>query len=433
MQESNDDQEDTIDLTSDGHEQVMPRPHLALPRNPMAPLASGLSASSHAQRLPRFQRDIIDLADSDEDDHQPQQPQNFSQPEHMDNAQDEDSLFIPEAQPRRTTAGLRRPGFMRQLSPAMDLDDIEFVGSRPLSRAQSRRATPANGPNRTTTPNVEVNATIDLTADDDDDDVIHTNTRELPSINGDRPAMAGSGIGVRDQPAFNNMGLGRLVNRLREARPGFAGAIFGPYINGIGEDAEARAQHQRATRERANAARDNAQNIEAQLNRAQAQNVGLFGDGGRAAPPPRPRHLPTIRMDYNMVGFDLGFGIVPNRPPTPKYEPPPAVEKGFTRSPVEEEEVVCPNCGDELAVGKGETKQQIYVVKTCGHVSSPYPFYACKDVLRTNIANRLTAANVRLEKNRARKARAAPRTRICRRRSRNASLLVAARARARAR
>jgi ribosomal protein L37AE/L43A len=31
--------------------------------------------------------------------------------------------------------------------------------------------------------------------------------------------------------------------------------------------------------------------------------------------------------------------------------------------------VVCPNCGDELAVGKDEMKQQIWVVKSCGHVS----------------------------------------------------------------
>jgi len=57
-------------------------------------------------------------------------------------------------------------------------------------------------------------------------------------------------------------------------------------------------------------------------------------------------------------------------PPTPKYEPPPPAEKGFTRSPEEDEEVVCPNCGDELAVGKDETKQQIWVVKSCGHVSA---------------------------------------------------------------
>jgi hypothetical protein len=74
-----------------------------------------------------------------------------------------------------------------------------------------------------------------------------------------------------------------------------------------------------------------------------------------------------MEMDYGMVGFDLGIGVV--EPPAPKYEPPPPAEKGFTRSPEEDEEVVCPNCGDELAVGKDEMKQQIWVVKSCGHVS----------------------------------------------------------------
>jgi hypothetical protein len=75
-----------------------------------------------------------------------------------------------------------------------------------------------------------------------------------------------------------------------------------------------------------------------------------------------------MEMDYGMVGFDLGIGVV--EPPAPKYEPPPPAEKGFTRSPEEDEEVVCPNCGDELAVGKDEMKQQIWVVKSCGHVSA---------------------------------------------------------------
>jgi pre-mRNA-processing factor 19 len=73
-------------------------------------------------------------------------------------------------------------------------------------------------------------------------------------------------------------------------------------------------------------------------------------------------------MDYDMTGFDLGLPGG-NRPPTPKYSPPPEPEEGFTRGPGEDEVVVCPNCGDELAVGEGEVKQEIWVVKGCGHVS----------------------------------------------------------------
>ena len=73
-------------------------------------------------------------------------------------------------------------------------------------------------------------------------------------------------------------------------------------------------------------------------------------------------------MDYGMTGFDMGIQDG-NRPPTPKYSPPPEPEKGFTRSPDEDEVVVCPNCGDELAVGVEEAKQEVWVVKGCGHVS----------------------------------------------------------------
>lgn len=200
------------------------------------------------------------------------------------------------------------------------------------------------------------NATIDLTADDDEDEVIHTDTRTLPGINGDRPGMAGSGIGTRDQPVWG--GIGRLVQRMRGARGGVPGdGWFGQYTN-FGNDGAARVEHQEAARRRADAARQTRQALEAQVNE-------LFGDAG--APPTRPRHVAAVRMDYNIVGFDLGFGIAPNRPPTPKYEPPPPAEKGFTRTPAEDEEVVCPNCGDELAVGKDEVKQQVYVVKSCGH------------------------------------------------------------------
>lgn len=73
-------------------------------------------------------------------------------------------------------------------------------------------------------------------------------------------------------------------------------------------------------------------------------------------------------MNFDLVGFDMGIAGG-NRPPTPKYSPPPEAEPGFTRSPAEEEVVVCPNCGDELAMGDNEVKQEVWAIKSCGHVS----------------------------------------------------------------
>ncbi len=84
-------------------------------------------------------------------------------------------------------------------------------------------------------------------------------------------------------------------------------------------------------------------------------------------------------MDYAMTGFDMGIPGGRDRPPTPKYEPPSPAAKGFTRSPGEDEIVVCPNCGDELAVGDDELKQEIWVVKGCGHVSAAVTIYKYRE------------------------------------------------------
>ena len=116
-------------------------------------------------------------------------------------------------------------------------------------------------------------------------------------------------------------------------------------------------------------------NAERQQNRNNVNNWMRFTPDGRDF---MQVHVPNMAnmanmpgiMDYETTGFDLGLGGARNRnrPPSPKYEPPPEAPEGFTRSPAEDEEVVCPNCGDELATGQGETKQEVWVVRTCGHV-----------------------------------------------------------------
>jgi len=374
---------DAIDLTEDRHENSIPQPRLAVPD---AHDSAAAGTSSRAQRLPRFERDIIDLADSDEEEQQHQPARRIAQRQHMNITppirhgedlfmpqmdQDEDSLFMPLAQTRPTTAGLRRPGFPRRPTPAMDLDDVEIVSSRPLSRNPSRRATPAvfmPGQGATQSPANNASLPIDLTADDDDD-VIHTDTRPIPSINGDRPAMAGSGIGVRERPAEVGFGMGRLVERIRGQNhltanflDRYAAMNYGNNENGAAQTHAA----QRMARRRADQARVYRQEAEERLHRAQQQQLG--GQHARRHRNAVNTAVPAIMMDYGMVGFNMGLELVET--PAPKYEPPPPAEKGFTRSPEENEEVVCPNCGDELAIGKDETKQQIWVVKSCGHVSS---------------------------------------------------------------
>lgn len=71
-------------------------------------------------------------------------------------------------------------------------------------------------------------------------------------------------------------------------------------------------------------------------------------------------------LDFEVVGFDLGQQR--QRTVTPTYEAPQAAPEGFTRSPAEDDVLVCPNCGDELCVGDTDLKRQVWILKGCGHV-----------------------------------------------------------------
>jgi len=56
------------------------------------------------------------------------------------------------------------------------------------------------------------------------------------------------------------------------------------------------------------------------------------------------------------------------QPRLPTYDPPSPAKPGFTRSPNEDDTLVCPHCDDELGFGDSDVKRQVWVVKACGHV-----------------------------------------------------------------
>ena len=70
------------------------------------------------------------------------------------------------------------------------------------------------------------------------------------------------------------------------------------------------------------------------------------------------------------------------RAPPPAYDPPSPPRTGYTRSPREEDILLCPNCGEELGVGKDDIKKQVWVIKRCGHVS--LTFYSFFTRLKAN-------------------------------------------------
>lgn len=98
---------------------------------------------------------------------------------------------------------------------------------------------------------------------------------------------------------------------------------------------------------------------------------------------------PNINLNFSQAGFNYEQPSRP-QPRLPTYEPPPPAQAGFTRSPGEEELLVCPHCDDELGVGEDDVKRQVWVVKACGHVGTRLlQCYQC-----ANMTFRSTVVNV---------------------------------------
>ncbi|KAL8656101.1 MAG: hypothetical protein Q9210_000486 [Variospora velana] len=75
-------------------------------------------------------------------------------------------------------------------------------------------------------------------------------------------------------------------------------------------------------------------------------------------------------LDFITQGFHMGDAPVSRQAqaPPPTYDAPPPPHAGFTRSPKEDDVLVCPNCEDELGLGEDDVKRQVWAVKACGHV-----------------------------------------------------------------
>ncbi|KAK3680111.1 hypothetical protein LTR78_000488 [Recurvomyces mirabilis] len=336
-----------IDLTDDD---LMQESESSQGSNVLGPGPSRSIATATAQdagRLPRFgRRDIISLDDSmNEVSEEETEPQGRSTGiSSFERGQ--------RGSERPRVSQLRRPyrtPFLRD-APANHDEDLEIVSERTLSRPQtmSRHVSPHNLQQRSLTPypgdiGNAGPAPIDLT---EDDDVVfmRENPREGGGINGVPPATT-AGLGTRSVPAERNplAGVAELLNgthRLMQRMYDYQGPPD-EYFNPL----------QGAPRHR-----DPLRRYRVPVPPLRDVPVSGFVP---------PVGMPGL-MDYGMPAFDLGVEPIA-RPPSPKYSPPPSPGAGFIRNPGEDDVVVCPNCGDELAVSKDDTKSQVWVVTACGH------------------------------------------------------------------
>ncbi|KAL8995595.1 MAG: hypothetical protein Q9169_004706 [Polycauliona sp. 2 TL-2023] len=76
-------------------------------------------------------------------------------------------------------------------------------------------------------------------------------------------------------------------------------------------------------------------------------------------------------LDFVTQGFQMGDVTARPPPPAlPTYDAPPPAREGFTRSPKEDDVLLCPNCEEELGTGKDDSKRQVWVIKACGHLDN---------------------------------------------------------------
>lgn len=344
------------------------------------PGPAGAASSSRAQRLPRFGRNLLELDSSPEPEYNADEIRNTAQlpgASYLALPPGHNLSTSPQPLRRPQYSMLRRPARPPSPPTVMDEDEIEFVRERPRTSRQPTPAVnlppPRSGPRSVTPyPTGITDNVIDLTAENDDD-VVLVNSRQRYGGNNDN----GANVAEPQFPAAGmNFGhIGHIAALVRDGGLDYGGRLFQRVRAGFGIDAldgEHRAAQQIGDMMAHNRHRQEHQGLHAvaraaRLERERSAGAAARGRHAVPLPPGLRRGLPGI-MDYGAAAFDLGLPGG-HRPPTPKYSPPASPGPGFTRSPEEDEVVVCPNCGDELAMGDGDTKQEVWIVKSCGHVS----------------------------------------------------------------
>lgn len=299
-----------IDLTDDD---------VSMPSTHATPQPEPAATTQHArtQRLPRYDREIIDLSA----DTSPPEPSHARLPSAQANHNQHERPRIPP---------------ITRSSP-----EVLFLSERQRSsRSHAPQQHPAPDHQR---PEPERHV-LDLTADNDDE-VVHVRT-ERAGINMLGPQGGPGAAGA------NRFAVGRVAEFIMGRRAGNGGAAAGNWNLG----------------HFFNYGRNPA-TFAAEEEEEEEEDAGPILNLAPRAVLRQDRNGFPLGMDYTTIGFGVAFESTPPREPTPKYSPPPEPGAGFTRSPQEDDVLICPNCKEELGIGSTDQKKQVWVVKACGHVS----------------------------------------------------------------
>lgn len=250
----------------------------------------------------------------------------------------------PIAPPLQSARASRPPRFAREI---IDLSDdtpphppvpttVQHAPSSPEVQFVSSRPLPARRP---------AAPSVDLTEEDFD----------FETLLADMGARRGHGVN-RAPPGDGGF-------RTRSQRPS---PTLHRFMNILGERQSAQHQNQQRRRERRDARDTHARRAP----RAPYIQRLIGGDPDgllEIHAQPLVNFMGPGAMNYATVAFDLGG----DREPSPAtYEAPPKAPSGFTRSPEEDDVLLCPNCDAELCTGpEGGDKRQVWIIKACGHVS----------------------------------------------------------------
>lgn len=266
----------------------------------------------HQQRLPRFGRPIIDLSEGSSP------PRNATSSSNSGESRRESRRALYRED--RITPGAHQG----DASEVLHERRRHRVGRpRPISYAEPPTPSPPRRPQPT-------QAEIDLTNSSDaiEDDVIFVSSRANPQPR-EPVRPAGRHVQGWSNSMEETMGMERILGD--PDRMSILRRVFNSFHG---------------------------------LRRFHSNNLALVADL------PSPGQFRQPDLNYNSPGFELRIDPDRTTPQTPAYQPPAPANDGFTRNPAKSEEVVCPSCGDELTQGLTEEKRQVWVVKSCGHVSN---------------------------------------------------------------